>query len=177
MNIFQVNLSWIYGSDEASIKRREERNAILAENGITVPDSADTHPTIIVDAIQLADLQAAGLAVESVTKYQLSRDNLDTTLERFEAIVNKLSRIPLEEITFNERCEVHMPGQALSTYNDTLLIEDSCTDVLQDALNSGWRIIACCPQPDSRRPDYILGRFNPDFIANGTRAKRDPKDK
>lgn len=176
MNIFQVQLSWIYGSDDASVKRRKERNAVLVAHGLPVTDSDDSRQTILVDATQLADLQAAGIAVQSVTKYKLSRDNLDTTLERFEAIVNKLSRIPLEGTSFNERCEVHMPGQALSTYNDTLLIEDSCTDVLQDALNSGWRIIACCPQPDSRRPDYILGRFNPDFTANGTPAKRNPKD-
>lgn len=66
------------------------------------------------------------------------------------------------ERNFNQRVEVHMPGHALSTYNETMLLEDSCTDALQTALNKGWRIIACCPQPDSRRPDYILGRYNPE---------------
>lgn len=63
---------------------------------------------------------------------------------------------------YNTKCEVHMPGQALSTYNEVCLLEDSCTDVLQAKLSEGWRIIAGCPQPDQRRPDYILGRFNPD---------------
>ncbi len=61
---------------------------------------------------------------------------------------------------YNTKCEVHMPGQALSMYNDVLLLEDSCTDVLHEHLQGGWRIIAACPQPDQRRPDYILGRFN-----------------
>jgi len=70
--------------------------------------------------------------------------------------------------TYNNKCEVHMPGQALSLYNETLLLEDSCTDVLQSSLNSGWRIIAACPQPDNRRPDYILGRFNPNLEVDGS---------
>lgn len=68
-----------------------------------------------------------------------------------------------EEIpnNFNSHCEVHMPGQALSFYNNTMLMEDACTDALQSELEQGWRIIAVCPQPDQRRPDYILGRFDP----------------
>lgn len=60
---------------------------------------------------------------------------------------------------FNEKVEVHVPGFALTTYNRTMLLGDSCTDELQAALDQGWRIIACCPQPNSRRPDYILGRY------------------
>lgn len=65
------------------------------------------------------------------------------------------------ENNFNQRIEVHMPGHALAMYNEVMLLEDSCTDALQSNLNKGWRIIAACPQPDSRRPDYILGRYNP----------------
>lgn len=64
---------------------------------------------------------------------------------------------------YNTKCEIHMPGQALSLYNDILLVEDSCTDAISVHLQGGWRIIAVCPQPDQRRPDYILGRFNPEM--------------
>tara|TARA_R110000824_G_C15233132_1_gene679124 strand:- start:38918 stop:39460 length:543 start_codon:yes stop_codon:yes gene_type:complete len=71
----------------------------------------------------------------------------------------------------NNRVEVHMPGQALAMYNDTLLMEDSCTDALQNELANGWRIIAVCPQPDQRRPDYVLGRYNPN-VGIDTEAKR-----
>lgn len=63
--------------------------------------------------------------------------------------------------TYNTKCEVHMPGQALSLYNEVQLLVDACTDQVQCSLASGWRIIAACPQPDQRRPDYILGRYNP----------------
>lgn len=37
-------------------------------------------------------------------------------------------------------------------------IDDACTDMLQDMLDSGWRILAVCPPNSARRPDYILGR-------------------
>lgn len=72
-----------------------------------------------------------------------------------------------ESIYYNERVEVHMPGQALSMYNEVLLMSDACSDELQTSLAKGWRIIAACPQPDQRRPDYILGRYNPEV---GTRC-------
>lgn len=63
--------------------------------------------------------------------------------------------------TYNNRCEVHMPGNLMATYNEVLLLEDGCSDALQEELNRGWRLISACPQPDSRRPDYVLGRYSP----------------
>lgn len=73
--------------------------------------------------------------------------------------------------TYNNHVDVHMPGMALSTYNQIMLMEDACSDAVQNELSSGWRIVAVCPQPDQRRPDYILGRFNPDYSA-GVGAER-----
>lgn len=35
--------------------------------------------------------------------------------------------------------------------------------VSESELNNGWRIIAVCIQPDGRRPDYVLGRYNPEL--------------
>lgn len=65
------------------------------------------------------------------------------------------------DVYHNTRVEVHASNSALMVYNETLLCEDYCTDRLQNELDNGWRIIACCVQPDQRRPDYILGRYNP----------------
>lgn len=53
--------------------------------------------------------------------------------------------------------QVHLPGNELLKIREVMVKEDCCTDVLQDRLKEGWKIIAVCPQP-SRRPDYILGR-------------------
>lgn len=74
--------------------------------------------------------------------------------------------------TYNNKCDVHMPGNMMASYNEIQLLEDSCTDVLQTSLNAGWRIIAACPQPDQRRPDYVLGRFNPNKDGNESSASR-----
>ncbi|WKV23339.1 hypothetical protein APTCPA18_CDS89 [Pseudomonas phage APTC-PA18] len=53
-----------------------------------------------------------------------------------------------------------IPGPNLQSVNRLLLKEDCCTDELQYALDAGWRLLAVCPQ-EARRPDYILGRFDP----------------
>lgn len=62
---------------------------------------------------------------------------------------------------FNQRIEVHTPGNAMLAFNELRLAEDMCTDALQNILDEGWRVMAVCPQPDQRRPDYVLGRWNP----------------
>jgi hypothetical protein len=67
----------------------------------------------------------------------------------------------LKETSFNSKCEVHMGGGLLLTINELKLIEDSCTDALQHELDNGWRIVSVNVQPNQRRSDYILGRYNP----------------
>lgn len=76
---------------------------------------------------------------------------------------------------YNNLCEVHMPGMALATYNEVCLLEDACSDELQRNISVGWRIIAACPQPDQRRPDYILGRFNANLQQASDSASRGEK--
>ncbi len=76
-----------------------------------------------------------------------------TIMEKYQAQLERFS-----ENTFNEKCNVHTGGNALTEYNQLMLCEDICTDELQGKLRDGWRIMAVCPQPDQRRPDYILGK-------------------
>lgn len=93
--------------------------------------------------------------------------------EAFEEVENRQVNIMEGASTvYNNKCDVHMPGNMLAMYNDILLLEDSCTDALQSALTSGWRIIAACPQPDKRRPDYVLGRWNPDKDVGDSAARQ-----
>jgi hypothetical protein len=73
--------------------------------------------------------------------------------------INKLThRLINHSKIFNAKCAVHVPGNSLLEINETLLLENACTDFLQQHLDDGWRIIAACPQPNQRRPDYVLGR-------------------
>jgi hypothetical protein len=67
-----------------------------------------------------------------------------------------------EKIEFNQKCSVHVPNLGLLSINQLGYAVDKCTEELQDIVNQGWRILAVCPQPDQRRPDFILGRTSND---------------
>lgn len=53
---------------------------------------------------------------------------------------------------------VSVPNVGLLSVDEVEVLEDCCTDILQDKLNKGWRIIAVCPPNGVRRPDYVMGR-------------------
>ncbi len=116
---------------------------------------------VVLTAEQYVDLMVTGAELTDVAPVNNPALNAG---ENFSNVIDKMNEVLAMETshgTYNTKCDVHMPGQALSMYNDTQLMEDACTGALQEQLNKGWRIIAACPQPDQRRPDYILGRFNP----------------
>lgn len=113
--------------------------------------SRDRYVALLEAGIKLELEQVIGVNVDPAEVFQQVSERYSAGLE-----------LPVSGgNTYNNKCEVHMPGNMLATYNQVQLLEDSCTDALQNALSAGWRIIAVCPQPDSRRPDYIMGRFNP----------------
>jgi len=56
---------------------------------------------------------------------------------------------------------VAIPNLLLFAVDEVQVLNDACTDSLQAELNDGWRILAVCPPPAQRRPDYILGRQRP----------------
>jgi hypothetical protein len=82
---------------------------------------------------------------------------LSDQLDRLEARLDEYSR----EHQHNERVNVHVANLGLLEVQHVILEEDCCTDRLEKYLSEGWRIIAVCPQPDQRRPDYILGHTDP----------------
>lgn len=89
--------------------------------------------------------------------------------ERMSSMMNsflKMSENIVENLkidTLNQKCDVHIGGGLLMTVNEVVFFEDYCTNELQNSLAGGWRILAVCVQPDGRRPDYVLGRFNPNL--------------
>lgn len=58
--------------------------------------------------------------------------------------------------------QITLPDVGLLLIDEVTWLEDECTQVLQEHLNQGWRIIAVCPPNAQRRPDYILGRRRKD---------------
>lgn len=91
--------------------------------------------------------------------------NIQLLLNRIEEKTKQIDKTIdiMKSHAFNQKVSVHVGGGLMVTYNDLCLKEDCCTDALQSELNNGWRIIAVCVQPDQRRPDYILGRYNPEL--------------
>jgi hypothetical protein len=73
-------------------------------------------------------------------------------------VVAKDSGPARADVALNHRLQIGVPGLGLLMINEVMLLEDSCTDVLAQYLREGWRIVAACPQPNQRRPDYVLGR-------------------
>lgn len=58
----------------------------------------------------------------------------------------------------NQHVHVAVPGNQLMNIKHVEVVLDMCTDMLGRKLAEGWCILAICPQPDQRRPDYVLGR-------------------
>lgn len=85
---------------------------------------------------------------ECIARINQNLDNMECKIKRN------------QEHLFNSKVEVHVPGNALLEINEIIYKVDCCTDKLSNLLSEGWRIVAVCPQPDQRRPDYILGRVN-----------------
>lgn len=92
------------------------------------------------------------------------RDLLPGDLAMFDDITPAFGRrgseiedLPRASVVVNKQVHVAVPGNGLLEMKDVLLLADACTDVLRSHLADGWQIIAVCPQPDQRRPDYVLG--------------------
>ncbi len=95
-------------------------------------------------------------------------DTVEQKLSLLDSAIDKATNF-----NFNSKCNVHLGGGLIVTYNEVLLLEDSCSDRLQVELNNGWRVIAVCVQANQRRPDYVLGRYNPNLdTTTATKAKR-----
>ncbi|WP_214771394.1 hypothetical protein [Exiguobacterium sp. s133] len=92
---------------------------------------------------------------KSVSNSEL--DVMNMMQEMAEKIEEATSRFD-KQVEFNQRCEVHVPNLGLLNVNNLAYATDYCTESLQERLQEGYRILAVCPQPDQRRPDYILGR-------------------
>ena len=133
-----------------------------------VDDSVDVSSMVVVRGSYLVDLlKFAPICkfpysiiecVQPSTVPDILQDLLFTVeskVERLVATVGSMNK------NFNTKCDVHVGGGLIATFNEVCLKEDTCTDELQSTLAEGWRVIAVCVQPDQRRPDYILGRYNP----------------
>lgn len=86
----------------------------------------------------------------------LIRTNVELMQKQYEQL--KEFSIGVEQLAYNQKCNTPTSDAFLHNVNQTCLLEDCCTDYLQGKLKDGWRIISVTPQPNQRRPDYVLGK-------------------
>lgn len=91
---------------------------------------------------------------------ELIKQNLELMQKQYEQL--KEFSIGVEQLAFNQKSNAPVSDTFLHSADTILLLEDCCSDELQRALNAGWRIISVTPQPNQRRPDYILGKATGD---------------
>lgn len=173
MRIINATLESIYVWDQDDEKKErekekkvEKRKMILSKVGIKVDDEdLSKSVSILATESQLADLIVFGESVTASSSFDLTEDRFMRAADAIEMAAAKIEKfagsIPDVNNHYNERVEVYTPGSGLMLFNRIMLLQDACSDALQTELDNGWRIVAACPQPDQRRPDYILGRYDP----------------
>jgi len=57
-----------------------------------------------------------------------------------------------------KRNQIMLPNNLMLEMKELKVETDQCTDVINELMNDGWKLIAILPQHQQRRPDYILGR-------------------
>lgn len=186
MRVLTVKLSYIYDwtGDSEEVKEnknklREERRQRLEKIGITDFYNMDvSQPVIAMSEKQYIDLLALREEAGELMAITEVGGTVDSAIDKINELCTKLERFAdrVGNTQFNEKVEVYTPGMGLLSFNRVMLLEDACSDNLQSHIDAGWNIIAACPQPNQRRPDYILGRYDPknaeQLAENGRMASR-----
>jgi hypothetical protein len=158
IKLYKAVPEYLYGDDRQ--EKREKQQQALVNAGVFENDDGW--------ALVTSD-QALALLYSGYFGSYLSPNHLAPVAEVdgprdfeqvMEALANKFAdgMARLTDGRFNEKCGQEQPGLPLNAITETMLVESGCTDAIQDHLANGWRILAIQPQPDQRRPDYILGR-------------------
>lgn len=155
MKLYSVKPEWLYGDDKDA--KREVQLELLKRLGI---QESEAIGMAICNAEQAIALFQQGYCGTYANPKEHIKELYDVKSEvDIASMIEASVSSSMEAIgkLFNEKCQQEQPGPNLLNVNETLLMEDACTDALQENLDDGWRIIAVCPQPQ-RRPDYVLGR-------------------
>jgi hypothetical protein len=194
MRVFKVKFEWSYCSSDdqekqaAHLKTINLRKDALASVGYFVSEeemaSQLRFGSMEVMLSESALLDLISLIPDEIDKVSLVKTGytnntflsaLESAMKRFEEMatgaeddhdaMRNWDRRLGSYAGHNDHTNTHISNNVMTSFNQVMLMEDACTDALQNNLNDGWRIVAVCPQA-ARRPDYILGKFNPDVVSN-----------
>ena len=112
---------------------------------------------VLLDELEYSKIYKE-VEVLSLISQDIIKHEVDIDLDKLSTVIaNKV--MTNSSHLFNKKLEVHQPNMPLFQYNNYRVLEDCCTESLQDYIDRGWRVVCVCPQPDQRRPDYILGKY------------------
>jgi hypothetical protein len=155
--------SWQHTVNPLDLEKEDNKKKLVKETD-QIELRADKEYLVDLDIFML-NYPASKIKVRGIPTRFPEINNFSNVIEQMNAIQNKMENALKsfnKSIEFNQKCDVHISNLGLLHINQIGYAVDKCTEQLQDILNNGWKIIACCIQPDQRRPDYILGKYNPD---------------
>ena len=155
MKLYAIKPEWLYGDDKDA--KREVQLELLKRLGI---QESEAIGMAICNAEQAIALFQEGYCGGYASPKEHIKELYDVKSEvDIASMIEASVSSSMEAIgkLFNEKTSSEQPGPSLLNVDETLLMEDACTNALQENLDNGWRILAVCPQP-KRRPDYVLGR-------------------
>ena len=155
MKLYSVKPEWLYGDDKDA--KREVQLELLKRLGI---QESEAIGMAICNAEQAIELFTEGYCGSYASPKEHIKQLYDVKSEvDIASMIEASVASSVEAIgkLYNEKMSSEQPGPSLLNVDETMLMEDACTNALQENLDNGWRILAVCPQPQ-RRPDYVLGR-------------------
>jgi len=121
------------------------------------------NPTFIVDLelfISVTDKFLTSVPFEVLgiikTKESFIKSSEIDVLKKLISLERKLSNI--DKIQNNLDFNIKVSDLGYLDIKEVDVLENACTDELQEWIDKGWKILNICPQGGNRRPDYILGR-------------------
>jgi acylphosphatase len=164
MKLYTVKAAHCWGEDG---KQREVSQAtILASMGL--------HKSLMSGLVVCTAEQAIELLLQGFCEKYSNETSIEVVYEGEEStnitdLVNAAitASITACENSYNTKTNCPPTDRHLLSITETKLLENACTDLLQENLTEGWRILTVCPQPQ-RRPDYVLGRaYLPEKASRG----------
>jgi hypothetical protein len=165
MRVFQLKAEYCYGADGEE-KKAKQRATLEALGAVE-----DVDGKVYCDASMALQLFMSGYCgtgyvnADAIVEVKLNQDKASVEDIRRSAEPSGYSE------AFNHRCKAEQPTPWLHQVVRTMLLEDACTDELQRRIAEGWRILSIQPQPDKRRPDYILGRNDAELPTEAARPR------
>ena len=131
----------------------------LSEDYIGIVDESKTRQVVNLDEIYAKN---PNIKLTIIKVIPINVGSIEQVFGAITELSRKIDYVSTKQFDFNAKCNVHVPNLGLLKIKTVDYVCDMCTEELQRKLDAGWRIVACCPQPNQRRPDYILGKMEID---------------